>query len=91
MGKKRKSSGRAKGQSGKGTTVQCDKCGRMVPSDKAKRVTKRTRLVDWQLQQELERDGAVVMGATTTQRLCVSCAVHKGHVKIRAKKDRRRR
>jgi len=91
MGKKRKSGGRAKGQSGKGKTVQCDKCGRTVPVDKVKKVTKRTRLVDWQLEQELRKQGAFLSSATVTQKLCISCAVHTGKVKIRAKKDRKRR
>jgi small subunit ribosomal protein S26e len=91
MGKKRKSSGRAKGQSGKGKSVQCDKCGRTVPVDKVKKRTKRTNLVSWELEQELrkEEDFIGVSGATITQKLCVSCAVHTGKVKIRAKKDRK--
>jgi small subunit ribosomal protein S26e len=92
MGKKRKSGGRAKGQSGKGTTVQCSKCGRHVPRDKAKKKTVRSNVIDWQLQRELEkRDGTFVRGNTHVKYFCVSCAVHRGHVKIRAKEDRRKR
>ncbi|MCK4566319.1 MAG: 30S ribosomal protein S26e, partial [Candidatus Thorarchaeota archaeon] len=45
MAKKRKSGGRSKGSSGKGKSVQCSKCGRMVPVDKAKKHTKRVSVV----------------------------------------------
>ena len=91
MAKKRKSGGRSKGQSGTKHRVQCSKCGRLVPADKVTKVTKRSSLVDWQLQRELERDGAFIGGKTVTQNLCVSCAVHTRRVKIRAKKDRKGR
>lgn len=91
MAKKRKSGGRSKGQSGSKHRVQCSKCGRLVPADKVKKVTKRTNLVDWQLQRELERDGAFISGSTTVQNLCISCAVHTRRVKIRAREDRKKR
>ncbi|MHA2193009.1 MAG: 30S ribosomal protein S26e [Candidatus Thorarchaeota archaeon] len=57
MGKKRKSGGRSKGSSGKSKSVQCSKCGRMVPADKAKRYTKRVSAVDPQLARELRQQG----------------------------------
>lgn len=91
MTKKRKSSGRSKGQSGSKHRVACDKCGRLVPSDKVTKVTKRSSLVDWQLQKELEKSGSFISGKTVTQNLCVSCAVHTKRVKIRSKKDRKGR
>ena len=89
MAKKRKSGGRAKGQSGTKHRVQCSKCGRLVPTDKIKKQTKRSSLVDWQLQRELEKDGSYIRGSTTITQLCVSCAVHTHKVKIRARKDRK--
>ena len=91
MAKKRKSGGRSKGQSGTKHRVICDKCGRSVPADKVKKVTKRVNLVDWQLQKELERDGAYISGKSVTQNLCVSCAVHTKRIKIRSKEDRKKR
>ena len=91
MAKKRKSGGRAKGQSGSKHRVACDKCGRLVPADKIKKVTKRTNLVDWQLQRELEKDGAFIGGSTTVQNLCVSCAIHTRRIKIRSRNDRKKR
>ena len=89
MGKKRKSGGRSKGSSGTSKNVQCSKCGRLVPADKAKKYTGRTNLVDWQLQKELEKDGAYVSGKTITKYYCISCAVHSGKVKIRERDKRK--
>ncbi|MDO8055733.1 MAG: hypothetical protein Q6361_02625, partial [Candidatus Hermodarchaeota archaeon] len=34
---KRKSGGRSKGATGRGATVQCSQCGKVVPRDKAKK------------------------------------------------------
>ncbi|NHI83699.1 MAG: 30S ribosomal protein S26e [Candidatus Thorarchaeota archaeon] len=89
MGKKRKSGGRSKGKSGKTGTVQCSKCGRLVPADKAKKYTKRISAVDPQLARELRQQGSYIQTRRVTQYYCISCAVHSGKVQIRQATDRR--
>ncbi|UCH04812.1 MAG: 30S ribosomal protein S26e [Candidatus Thorarchaeota archaeon] len=89
MGKKRKSGGRSKGSSGKTGNVQCSKCGRIVPADKAKRYTKRVSAVDPQLARELRQQGSFIQTKRVTQTYCVSCAVHAGKVQIRQASKRR--
>lgn len=86
---KRKSRGRSKGSKGKGVLVQCSSCGQQVPRDKAKRVFKRVSLLDRQLAKELHERGAYVSSSTQMVYYCVSCAVHRGVVKVRAKAERR--
>ncbi|MDF1538073.1 MAG: 30S ribosomal protein S26e [Candidatus Thorarchaeota archaeon] len=89
MTKKRKSGGRNKGSSGKSKMVQCSKCGRIVPADKAKKQTKRTSAVDPQLARELRASGSYIPTKIVTQTYCVSCAVHTGKVHIRQESDRK--
>lgn len=89
MTKKRKSGGRSKGSSGKSKTVQCSKCGRIIPADKAKRQTKRVSAVDPQLARELRQSGSYVPSKIVTQTYCVSCAVHTGKVHIRQTTERK--
>jgi small subunit ribosomal protein S26e len=62
-----------------------------VPSDKAKRFTKRVSAVDPQLARELRKQGSYIQTKTVTQYYCVSCAVHKGKVQIRQASKRRGR
>ena len=89
MGKKRRSRGRAKGGRGIASCVQCTSCGRMVPRDKAKRVTTRHGLIsDRTLAQELEKQGAMISGSVVDKYYCISCAVHRG---ICAPRERRLR
>jgi len=88
---KRKSRGRSKGDKGSGGFVQCVSCGAMVPRDKAKKVTKRVSMVDFALAKELRQKGAYITAPMTTKYYCVSCAVHRGVVKVRAKTERRTR
>ncbi|MCW4026463.1 MAG: 30S ribosomal protein S26e [Candidatus Bathyarchaeota archaeon] len=91
---KRKSRGRSKGQKGRSSLVQCTSCGQLVPRDKAKKSTRRVTLVDPTLGRELRQQGAYLPGHVTTKYYCVSCAVHRGVVKVRSKdsrKPRRRR
>lgn len=88
---KRKSRGRAKGSKGKGTMVQCAGCGQLVPRDKAKKASRRISLVDSALYKELRQKGTYIGGRTETRYYCVSCAVHRGVVKVRAKDERRQR
>ncbi|MFW9788482.1 MAG: 30S ribosomal protein S26e [Candidatus Thorarchaeota archaeon] len=89
MGKKRKSGGRSKGSSGKSGTVQCSKCGRIVPADKAKKYTKRVSAVDPQLARELRQQGSFIQTRKVTSYYCVSCAVHAGRVQIRQATERK--
>ncbi|MGY5853428.1 MAG: 30S ribosomal protein S26e [Candidatus Thorarchaeota archaeon] len=89
MGKKRKSGGRSKGSSGKSKSVQCSKCGRMVPADKAKKYTKRVSAVDPQLARELRQQGSYIQTRRVTAYYCVSCAVHSGMVQIRQASERK--
>jgi len=86
---KRKSRGRSKGNKGKGTLVQCQGCGQQVPRDKAKRVSRRTSLVDSVLYKELRQQGTYIASSQETKHYCISCAVHRGVVKVRNKNERR--
>ena len=88
---KRKSRGRSKGSKGSSGVVQCQSCGQIVPRDKAKKVTRRFSIVDGQLAKELRKKGAFISAPVETKYYCVSCAVHRGVVKVRAEKDRRMR
>jgi small subunit ribosomal protein S26e len=89
MPKKRSSGGRSKGGKGRAGMVQCSFCGAQVPKDKAKRSTKYTSLVDSRLLKELKDQGAQIARYRTTKYLCVSCAVHRGVVKVRSKEERK--
>lgn len=86
---KRKSRGRSKGSKGKGALVQCQGCGQQVPRDKAKRVSRRVSLVDSLLYKELRQQGTYIASRSETTYYCVSCAVHRGVVKVRSKNERR--
>ena len=88
---KRKSRGRAKGGKGRGTMVQCGSCGQLVPRDKAKRSSRRISMVDSALYKELRQKGTYIASRTETRYYCVSCAVHRGVVKVRAKNERKQR
>ena len=89
MTKKRKSGGRSKGGTGRGTSVQCSKCGRTVPRDKAKKFTKQVSLVEYQVAKDIRKQGGFVGSKTITSYLCVSCAIHSRKIKIRAREDRK--
>ncbi|HML02039.1 MAG TPA: 30S ribosomal protein S26e [Candidatus Bathyarchaeia archaeon] len=86
---KRKSRGRSKGSKGKSALVQCLGCGTLVPRDKAKKVSHRVSLVDYSLAKELRQKGAYIASPVETKYYCVSCAVHRGIVKVRARDERR--
>lgn len=88
MPKKRISRGRSKGAKGHSSMVQCSICGALVPRDKAKRQTRWTSLVDSRLLKELQQQGASISRERTTKYLCISCAVHRGVVKVRSKDER---
>ena len=89
MPNKRKSRGRAKGQKGKSSLVQCSGCGELVPRDKAKKSTRRVSLVDPTLSRELRQKGAYLPSHFNTSYYCISCAVHRGIVKVRARETRK--
>jgi small subunit ribosomal protein S26e len=89
LSKKRKSRGRSKGGKGSSGFVQCSQCGRPVPRDKAKKVTQRVTLVEPTLARELRGTGAYVPSSTVQKYYCISCAVHFGVVKVRARAERR--
>ena len=89
MPKKRTSRGRTKGGKGSAGTVHCSQCGAMVPRDKAKKITGRITLVEPTLAKELKAQGAYIAPSTDVKFYCVSCAVHRGVVKVRSEADRR--
>lgn len=85
---KRKSRGRAKGGKGRSDLVQCSSCGAQVPSDKAKKISRPVTLVEPTLARELRKQGAYLPTHFDTKYYCISCAVHRGVVKVRAKDER---
>ncbi len=91
MGKKRKSGGRSKGGKGSLSKVQCSSCGRLVPRDKAKRKTSYQTLVDYTIGKELRQSGTQIARVPFVRYYCVSCAIHRHHVKIRAEDERRQK
>tara|TARA_B100000749_G_scaffold150884_1_gene115900 strand:- start:134 stop:418 length:285 start_codon:yes stop_codon:yes gene_type:complete len=91
MTKKRKSGGRAGGSKGSTGSISCSNCGTLVPKDKAKKKTGRITLVEPTLAKELRAAGTYIASQKTIKYYCVSCAVHYGLVKVRAKDERRRR
>jgi small subunit ribosomal protein S26e len=87
---KRKSRGRSKGSKGSSSLVQCANCGAMVPRDKAKRNTRRVSFVEPQLAKELRQKGTFLASWVDTN-YCISCAVHRGIVNVRAESERHSR
>ncbi|MFQ6075830.1 MAG: 30S ribosomal protein S26e [Candidatus Bathyarchaeia archaeon] len=88
MPKKRRSGGRSKGGKGRANYVQCSQCGALVPRDKAKKVTTYRSLVDPVLARELRAKGTYLSRHRIERYYCVSCAVHRGIIKVRAKEER---
>lgn len=91
MPKKRRSRGRSKGGKGRADCVQCNQCGALVPRDKAKKVTTYRSLVDPILARELRAKGTQLSRHRFERYYCVSCAVHRGVIKVRAKEERSHR
>ena len=89
MTKKRKSGGRSGGSRGNQGNNQCDNCGRQVPADKIKKVTRYISVADPSMMRELRESGAILPRRKETQSLCVSCAIHFKQVKIRSKDERK--
>jgi len=88
--KKRKSGGRRGGSKGQSGTVQCAKCGRVVPTNKAKKVTRWVSLVEPSIAKELRQQGAYIPRQNVVQSYCISCAVHLGKFNIRARDERKK-
>ena len=59
-----------------------------MPRDKAKKVTVPIRLVDSALAKELREEGAFLPRSFAEKWYCVSCAIHRGVVNVRAKAER---
>lgn len=91
MTKKRKSRGRAKGGKGRSDLIHCSNCGSLTPKDKAKKTTTRLSLVEHSLARELRAAGAYIAAPMMVKYYCVSCAVHYGLVKVRARAERKQR
>jgi len=91
MTKKRASRGRSKGSKGSQDVVQCSYCGALVPRDKAKKISTWPSYMDPQIRKELLQKGTRITTTKTMKYLCISCAVHRGVVKVRSKEDRRAR
>jgi small subunit ribosomal protein S26e len=92
MPKKRASRGRSKGGKGSSGVVHCSQCGALVPRDKAKKVTGRITVIEPTLAKELRQtfpDTFYAPLSTDVKFYCVSCAVHRGIVKVRSESDRR--
>lgn len=91
MTKKRASRGRSKGGKGSSGVVHCSQCGALVPRDKAKKVTGRITFIEPSLAKELRStwDTFYAPMSTDVKFYCVSCAVHRGIVKVRSESDRR--
>src|SRR5512135_3823815 len=85
---KRKSRARSKENKPSSTLVQCANCGASVPRDKAKRSTRRVSFVEPQLAKELRQKGTYLASWVDTKYYCISCAVHRGIVKVRAENER---
>ena len=89
MTKKRRSRGRSKGGKGRSELAQCTNCGMQTPRDKMKRVTTWVSLVEPSLAKELRARGAYIARQRVMKNLCVSCSVHFGVTKVRAREERR--
>ena len=89
MPRKRKNRGRSLSDSGRERPVQCTACGRLVPADKAVRITRWVSPVTGSIARELERQGVYVSKRLETRYYCISCAVHMGLVRPRAWHERK--
>lgn len=81
MAKKRKSGGR---KTGRGRMVSCSRCGRRVPIDKAKKITKRVSIVERDVARDIRKQDGYVSSTYRTAYYCISCAVASHIVDIRA-------
>lgn len=89
MPKKRKSRGRSKGSSGRKELVACAFCGKLVPRDKAKKITRYVSPVDPALARELRKQGAYIPREKVVLHYCISCGIYRSLIKIRAEEERK--
>lgn len=60
-----------------------------MPRDKAKRISTWPSYIEPQIRKELLQKGTTISTVKSMKWLCISCAVHRGVVKVRAKDERR--
>ena len=91
MPKKRKNRGRGEGRGKKGRSelVRCVNCGRSIPEDKAIKRVVWVSTVPKAMARELEKQGAFIPKKREVRYYCVSCAIHFGIAKIRAREERK--
>ncbi len=89
MPKKRRNRGRNLKNSGHEKTVQCYKCHRLVPADKAIKVTVWTSPIQGSVAKDLEKKGAYVSKRLETRYYCISCAIFYGIVSPRKEEERK--
>lgn len=89
MPRKRKNRGRKRGKKGRQGFVQCSACGKLVPIDKAKKVTRWVSIVEPSLAKELKKKGAFIPKVKRTEYYCISCAVFRGIASPRSKLKRK--
>ncbi len=91
MPRKRKNRGRSKGRKGRQKFVQCSACGKLVPADKAKRITRWVSPIEPSLARELKKKGTYLPKVRRTEYYCISCAVFRGIVGPRSREKRKER
>lgn len=91
MTKKRRSGGRKGSDAGRKELVHCANCGALIPRDKAIKVTKSAFPLDGTLARELRESGTILPRQKIVKYYCVSCAIHAGIIRIRARDQRRSR
>ncbi len=89
MAKKRRNRGRKLSGAGHQKTVQCYQCNKVIPADKAVKVTRRYSVLDSSLARELRKQGTFISTRKETKYYCVSCAVYLGIVKVRSREERK--
>ena len=89
MARKRKNRGRKLSGAGHQRPVQCSQCGRLVPADKAIKVTRGISPVDSSLYRELRKQGTFISRRKETKYYCISCAIYLGIVKVRSEEERK--
>ena len=82
---KRKNRGRG---TGRGSMVQCSRCGAQVPADKAKKRMRWSSFVDPMLARELRGKQVYMPRSPHIEYYCISCAIRHKLVNVREKEKR---